>query len=82
MKTRPLTRRSFLKRSIAVSTAAMFVPWPRAFGAGTSRSMKAYDVKEMRVPVAEANAVTAMVLGAWRARRIAYGKEADKSAVQ
>ena len=27
-------------------------------------------------------AITAMVLGAWRARRIAYGKEADKSAVQ
>ncbi len=63
MKTQSLTRRGFLKQSIAVSTTAMFAPWARCFGAGTSHSMKAYDVKEMRVPVAEANAVTAMVLG-------------------
>ncbi|MBI5688148.1 MAG: hypothetical protein HZC54_24000 [Verrucomicrobia bacterium] len=63
MRTQSLTRRSFLKQSIAVSTTTLFAPWPRAFGVTPSRSMKAYDVKELRVPVVEANAVTAMVLG-------------------
>lgn len=65
MTAHPITRRGFLKRSLAIPAVSMLAPAGRSFAAGPkpARSMKAYDVKELRVQVAGANAVTAMVRG-------------------
>lgn len=65
MTARPITRRGFLKRSFAIPAVSMLAPAGRSFAAGpmTARSMKAYAVKELRVQVAGADAVTAMVRG-------------------
>lgn len=55
-----MTRRQFLKRAAAV-TVATLATTTRSSWAATRN--KAFEVKELRVPVPEANAVTAMVVG-------------------
>lgn len=65
MSPQPLNRRGFLRQSFALSAATGFVPVarPLAARAGPVHSLKAYEVQELRVPVPQANAVTAMALG-------------------
>lgn len=56
-------RRGFLARSFGVMTIATPVVRAAESGAAAISGMKAYGVAELRVPVAGANAVTAMAVG-------------------